>query len=172
MKLIILPGNSKSNREWADKAALAFSNEFEDIYRQYYSHWEGDDADINFEIELDKLVDNLGSDDYIIFAKSVGIIVTLYGIFRGKIKPKKCVFVGFPINMALKEGFNVTSWLREFKIPTVLIQNSNDPITSFDDLKNYLEPLNKTNIELIELEGDNHKYDDFELIKSKTLTFL
>lgn len=36
MKLVLLPGNSKSNKEWAEKTSEAFSDIFKDIYTSLF----------------------------------------------------------------------------------------------------------------------------------------
>lgn len=167
MRLIILPGNSPSNKEWADSAKQSFSNSFTDIYVQSYSHWDTGKEFIDFDIELEKLVENVRDDDCMVLAKSAGAMLTIYGVHENKFFPKRCVFLGLPIRFAVENGFALDQWLKSYDVPTIIIQNSNDPVTSFAELKVALVRLNKTNIELIELDGDNHTYDDFELIKEK-----
>jgi len=172
MKLIILPGNSKSNKEWADATAEAFSSSFSEIYTQSYSHWDNGEEFINFDTELDKLVKNVGSDDCIVMAKSAGSMLAIYGVHKKMFYPTKCLFVGLPIRFAEENNMELIQWLQDYDTPTLIIQNSHDPITSFEELKTALAPLNKTNIDLIEIDGDNHKYSDFELIKEKAWDFL
>ena len=36
MNLVILPGNSVKNKEWADKAEKVFLKDFTNIHKQYY----------------------------------------------------------------------------------------------------------------------------------------
>lgn len=172
MKLVILPGNSKSNREWANIAESAFSDSFSEIYKQSYSHWDTDQETLDFDIELEKLEKGIKNQECLIFAKSAGAMLAVYGVYKKRINPKKCVFVGLPANWAKDKNFELDEWLQEYRVPTVIIQNSSDPITPYDDLLKSITGLNKTNFKLIEIEGDNHKYEDFELIKDKIDNFL
>mgnify|MGYP001604600030 CR=1 FL=1 len=167
MKLVILPGNNKSNKEWADAAAEAFASSFSDIYVQSYSHWDTDEEFINFDTELEKLIKNVGSDDCIVVAKSAGSMLSIYGVHKNKFHPKKCVFVGLPVRFAEENNFELAQWIQSYDIPTIVIQNSHDPVTSFEELKTAFDHLNKTSIELIEINGNDHKYSDFKLIKEK-----
>jgi len=172
MKLVILPGNNKSNNEWADAAAEAFSSSFPDIYTQSYSHWDTGEEFINFDMELEKLVKNVENDDCIVVAKSAGSMLAIYGVHKKIFHPTKCVFVGLPIRFAEENNMELVQWFQDYDVPTIIIQNSHDPVTSFEELKAALACLNNINIELIEIEGNNHKYGDFELIKEKAKDFL
>lgn len=166
MKLIILPGNGQANKEWADDAGQAFLDIFKDQYKQYYSHWDTGEEIINLDVELKKLKDNIGNEkEYIVFAKSAGSLLSIYGVFMGEIKPKRCIFVGLPIGWAKDNNFSLEIWLEKFDIPTIIIQNSNDPYTSFMEVQEIILKLGKKNIEVIEISGNDHKYDDFKLIK-------
>ena len=168
MKLIILPGNGKANKEWADDAGRAFLGIFKDQYRQYYSHWDVDEEIINLDVELKKLKESIGNEkEYIIFAKSAGSLLSIYGVFGGEIKPTKCIFVGLPIGWAKDNNFSLEMWLEKYNIPTIIIQNSNDPYTSFEEVQMIIQRLDKKNIKAIEISGNDHKYDNFELIKEK-----
>ncbi|MDO8604280.1 MAG: hypothetical protein Q7K40_02675 [bacterium] len=172
MRLVILPGNSESNKEWATAASDAFAGSFQEIYKQDYSHWGTEQGTIDFESELKKLSMNVKDKDCVIFAKSAGAMLLIYGVHKGLIHPRRCVFVGFPVNWAKEKNFNLTQWVQDYDVPTIIIQNSNDPITSFEDLKMFFSQVNKPNIELIETEGSDHKYGNFDLIKEKTMSFL
>ncbi|MFZ2193521.1 MAG: hypothetical protein WAV31_04735 [Candidatus Moraniibacteriota bacterium] len=173
MKLIILPGNGQANKEWADDAGQAFLDIFEDQYEQYYSHWDTGEEIINLDIELKKLKENIGNEkEYIVFAKSAGSLLSIYGVFDGDVKPKRCIFVGLPISWAKENNFPLEIWLEKYDILTVIIQNSNDPYTPFEEVQEMIQRLDKKNIKVIEILGNNHKYDDFELIKNKIKNLL
>lgn len=169
MKLIILPGNGQANKEWADDAGQAFLDIFEDQYKQYYSHWNTGEEIIDLDVELKKLKESIGNErEYILFAKSAGSLLSIYGVFNGDVKPKRCIFVGMPISWAKENNFLLEIWLEKYDIPTVIIQNSNDPYTPAGEVKEMILRLGNKNIKVIEISGDDHRYDDFELIKKKT----
>ncbi len=173
MKVIILPGNDKSNKDWLDNAADAFSDISDDRYKLYLSHWDSGEKIIDFDVELEKLTKNIKDEkEYVIFAKSAGAMLAVYGVYKGEIKPTKCIFVGLPIDWAAKNNFPLKEWLKKFSIPALIIQNSDDPITSFKDLQSELSELDKSNIEVIEIAGNDHKYIDFDLIKEKAKNFI
>jgi alpha-beta hydrolase superfamily lysophospholipase len=174
MELIILPGNDKSNVEWMESVEQSFSGAYKDRYKQRYSHWESDKKLIDFDDELEKLVEHISKskENYVIFAKSAGALLVLYGIYKEKIKPEKCVFVGLPVNWAAKNNFPLDKWLEKYNVPTIILQNSQDPVTSFAELESFFEKINKSNIERIEIPGIDHKYNKFELISEKATKFL
>ena len=172
MKLIILPGNSKSNKEWVEGAKEAFATNFEEIYRQNYSHWDTRQDTIDLNTELKRLVENIKNEDCVIFAKSAGAVLAVYGVYKNEIFPKKCVFIGFPVNWAKENNFPITKWLERCTIPTLIIQNSNDSVTSFNDLQNVFLKLKNNNVKLVQIPGDDHQYTDFDLIKKEIGNFL
>lgn len=168
MELVILPGNSKSNKEWSEKVADTFSELFSDKYIQMYSHWNESKEIINFEIEARKLRNSVKEDEFSIIAKSAGAMLAIYSVSKSLIKPARCVFLGLPVLWAKEYDFDLKDWFKKFNIPTLVIQNSNDPITPYSDLKKFVDDNNLSNVlTLIENEGTDHKYDNFE--KSREL---
>lgn len=172
MKLIILPGNSKSNKEWAEKISFALSDVFKDIYVHQYSHWDNEQGNIDFDVEAEKISKVVDIRDCVIFAKSAGAMFAMYCVSKNILIPQKCIFVGLPVLWAKEKGFDLESLIQVYSIPTIIIQNSNDPITSYSQMKSFVEKFNKQNISFIEIVGDNHKYDDFETLKHKAQEFL
>jgi pimeloyl-ACP methyl ester carboxylesterase len=175
MDILLLPGNSKKHKVWIDKVELEMKPLFEHSATNYYDHWwQGeDDAIIDMEAELAKLestVDQLKS--YIVFAKSAGAALALYAMNEGVISPDVCVFVGMPINWCKENGFAIDEWLLEYDVPTLFIQNKNDPAIHFDDLKDYLFERNVHNHHMVELEGDSHDYDTIPELKRLTEEFI
>ena len=173
MKLVILPGNSKSNKEWSEKTAGTFSEFFPDQYIQAYSHWEEGKEIIDFDVESRKLEKNIGEGKFSIIAKSAGAMLTIYSVSKGLINPEKCVFLGLPVLWADEHNFNLRDWFLKFNIQTLVIQNSNDPLTSYSELKKFVDDasLHHT-LTLIETEGNDHKYNEKEKIKKLVNNFL
>jgi len=168
MELVILPGNSKSNKEWSENTADAFSELFPDQYIQAYSHWDEGKEIIDFDIEARKLKENVKEGEFSIIAKSAGAMLGIYSVSKSLIKPARCVFLGLPVLWAEEHDFDLKDWFKKFNIPTLVIQNSNDPITPYSDLKKFVDNNNLSNVlTLIENEGTDHKYDNFE--KSREL---
>lgn len=165
MDLIIFPGNSVSNREWAEEVAREVKGTFETIRVVYYQHWETGEKTIDFDIEdknLIKITQGLG--EYVIFAKSAGTILSLRGITEGILKPVKNVFCGFPLKFGRSLNQNVDEWLPKLRIPTVVIQNTEDPVMTYKEMSEYMESVNQK-IRTVETGGNTHDYEDYEVIK-------
>ena len=99
MNLILLAGNSVSNKKWIEEVAEAMKPNFKKIIVHYYKHWETGDELIDMNGELSRLMNTVsGLDSWSIFAKSAGTLLTLKGVKEGKIQPVKCVFAGTAIS--------------------------------------------------------------------------
>lgn len=170
MKLIVLSGNSKRNKEWADGAAAASATIFGDVYKHYYRHWETGEELINFDFELGQVAEQVGTGEFAVFAKSAGSVLTINGNYLGKLKPAKCLFVGLPLGTPEQEA-QLGEKIRALTVPVTIIQNTNDPYSNFARVKNFLDQLQLPNVTLLETPGDNHDYLDFDLIKSKVPEF-
>ena len=165
MNLILLGGNSIENKKWTRDMDQLLKPLFENTKTINYEHWQTDGYLINVDKEKEKLVktaNNFGR--YIIFAKSAGSLVTLKAIFENKISPVKCIFVGLPIKWAKKNNFDIDIWLKNYSIPTTILQHTNDPLASSHEVQDYIKQKNVTKTELRELPGDTHDYHEFDLI--------
>ena len=107
MNLILLSGNSKSNRKWIFDIDSRVSSAFKNTYVQDYSHWKKDNSEIDLKFELSQLkkVNKYGLNPYIIFAKSIGTILSLKAINENILKPTACLFVGFPMAVINEPDF-------------------------------------------------------------------
>lgn len=171
MNLILLPGNNKSNKEWIQKIEVELKDLFDSTLIQYYDHWKDNKPIIDLDLELNELVKNNNAVD-VVFAKSAGILLALKAIKNHLIKPKKCIFVGFPINWARINNFDIDIWLENYQIPTMFIQNSEDPAFSFKDLREFLYKKALKNYDIVELPGNSHDYNDISKLRKLIVTFL
>jgi hypothetical protein len=173
-KLIVIPGNSKRNKEWGEAVVSHYAEKFDDVYMQSYDHWESGEQDINIEVELNKLREVVESSDadYIVFAKSIGSLLTLLAVQKGFIQPKKCVFFGMPLEMASQELFK-DDWspLATFSIPAIAFHNDNDPI-NHDYTKEALEAHSSGGITFYTKVGSDHNYTEFEAYDEEIDRFL
>ncbi len=168
MKLILLPGNSPKNKPWIDKVTKSLSGKFQSTYTQYYDHWNQDIGYIDFDKETEKLLKNIKGDErYIVFAKSVGIMLTLKAISNKKINPLMCIFVGTPTTAEKLDEF-----FKDYTIPTLFIQQENDPLTSFDKLAEKVSNLDLDNAIVKEIEGNDHKYKNIEELSELVTKFV
>lgn len=167
MNLILLPGNDKKNKMWVDSVESALAADFKRIAIHYYDHWwAGEDGEIEWEAELDKL--NATVSDfvpYIIFAKSEGVLLALYGMHEGVLDPEVCVFAGSAVRWGVERGLDMDNWLINYSVPTLFIQNTQDPEISSEELASLLADKNASRYSLKELPGDDQSYDDVAQLK-------
>jgi len=159
MELLLLPGNSLRNREWIRTVERSLEDLFSSTHVLEYQHWGTGEKLIDFEVELkelEKLVE--GIEDYAVFAKSAGVLLALNAVYEGKITPKKCIFVGSAIGMGKKMGIDFEKWFRNFSIPTLWIQKSEDPAMSFAGVREFVKGLGVRGGEFVEISGDDHVY--------------
>ena len=173
MNIFLLPGKSSKNKDWAEKVASIFEARNHTTSILHYSHWEPESAEFNFDSELRKLNTLVGKrNKIIIFAKSIGTILTLQAIHQKDIKPSACIFVGTAIEWAKESEKDIGLWLKEYSVPTLFIQKSEDPAISFDNLKRLLVASGTKKYELLNLPGNNHEYEDAELLVNSSLEFV
>jgi hypothetical protein len=160
----LLPGNSIRNKAWIYEVGDALSPLFEDSYIHNYSHWGSGEENIDFDLEAKKLSEKIsGLKNYVIFAKSIGSVLALDGINKQALKPTKCMFCDIPLKMILEESIPLKEWLSRADMQIVIIQNSHDPMGTYEELKSYLQPEPK--LKIIDVAGDTQSYNDFDLIK-------
>ncbi len=173
MELILLPGNSKRNKEWTEEVASKIKDLFEKAHIHYYKHWQTEEEIISIKDESLILSDYLkNKKDYFIFAKSIGSALAIKNIKKKKISPNKCLFLGLPVLWCREHNIPLDSWINEYSIPTLFIQNSNDPVISANELKDYLIEGKVKNYKFIELEGNSHDYNNIKQIRKLLEDFL
>ena len=157
--IVLLGGNSSENKDWIERISrlLPFPT-----HTVVYEHWKNNAQLINLDTEVNRLEQLAPT---IIFAKSVGILVTLKGAFERKVSPERCIFAGVPLHWSKKNNFPLEQWLLNWKIPTTFIQNSHDPAGSVEELKLLLEDCNVKNFKLTTLRGETHDYPVDEIAK-------
>lgn len=167
MKLLLLAGNSKSNKEWIEEVHTNLQDLFDESEILYYSHWDSEvPKDIDLDLEIERLASlTNGLEDYIIFAKSAGSLATLKAIYLNKINPKKVFILGLPANWGRENDYEFEEWLMSLTHQTTFIQKTSDPQMSFQDLNEFLQQYKNLNHELIEVEGDTHHYENVEELR-------
>lgn len=160
--LIILGGNSSNNIYWINKMKHYYEKDY-NVYTFYYDNWFNEN-DFNYEKEIVKLKDIIEKiDNYIIIAKSIGIIFTIKAMQDKIVKPDKLICLGVPIYVTEKNGINMkTDFDQISNIANILvIQQKFDPTGKSIDVKNILN--NK--IEFQEINGKSHVYGAIDNIK-------
>ena len=84
MKIILLSGQSLSNKDWIEEVNKTLKVNSYDTEVMYYSHWERGEGKADVEKETERLIQliNSLSEDYFIFAKSIGTVIFFNSIKR------------------------------------------------------------------------------------------
>lgn len=175
MELILLPGNSPINKEWTEDVEKKLNElfEFDSTFLLEYLHWESGEELISIDKELERLVEHTKSkENYAIFAKSAGTLLTLKGIYSQVLHPQFCIFVGTAVDWGRSNKFDIDTWIKNYKTPTLFIQKSQDPSFSYEKLKSLIEVAAVQNYKLVEIPGDTHHYEDLVLLKNETEAFI
>jgi hypothetical protein len=170
--LIILGGNSLGNKKWVQE----MNNYLRQSYatsKFYYSHWDTENGDIDFEKEfrrLSKLLKNKNIQNYSIVAKSAGFILALQGIANGVLRPRTVVGYGLPIEYAEYRGINLKTLIEHSaKAASVIcVQAYADPQGSYADTEKFIVDM----IPLLDIEGQTHDYNQFESMSNIAKEFV
>ena len=167
MELILLSGNSIHTKEWIESVERELKPLFNSTHIQYYKHWKTREKTIDLDYELNILSNYLRNKrDFIIFAKSAGVVLTLKGISEGKIDPKRCMFTGIPVHWCDNIKIPIRNWIKNYKTQSYFIQKTNDPTISAKDLKIIHEENKIKNFKFIEIKGDDHHYENLAELKN------
>ena len=169
MNALILGGTSLRNKEYVRQIAAALQPHMDKVVYLDYLHWHngGDQADISSEIHgASRLAADLGN-DYVVIGKSVGIVITLYALRDKLLAPKRCVFMGFPLN-GLKDD-PLTIEALKLLPPTVVLQHEHDPWGSAVNVATFLKQNAPNPVACIALPGDTHEYSELDTIVEQAL---
>lgn len=169
MELFLLGGNSKENKEWIEIVSEYLRDDFHKCNILYYEHWDKPEKNlIDLDYESRRLVELVkNKKDYVIFAKSAGVIVTLKALSKD-IHPMKCIFAGTPLHWARMMNLNLDEVFNSsITAPIIFIQNLNDPSAGFDELRAFLNQKNFPIKKIIPLPGDTHDYMDIVALKNE-----
>jgi hypothetical protein len=166
MNLLLLPGNSKRNKEWLSRVEKAVSSSFDLTHTHSYMHWDAKESDIDLAHEAKRLSKEIqGFEPYAVFAKSVGSILTCMATAKGILLPQACLFAGFPLAMVVKHKLPVDGWLLTTEFPIFVAQNNTDPLGSYLEVRDYFRQVGRKHVTLFKLRGDSHDYEDFSSLK-------
>ena len=160
--IIILGGNSKNNIKWINDINNLFSSDYQ-TYNIYYDNWYNNKS-INLDDELNKVIEIEKSlDNYNIICKSIGILITLNGILNNKLNPSHIFLLGIPLRFCKENNIDIINMIESVldKTKVTIIQQKYDPLGFSSEIKKLID--NKIN--LFEIEGNNHHYEEFIEIK-------
>lgn len=171
MHLILLPGNSKYNKDWIEEVEKKLNDLFDSTHIQYYNHWEGGSGMmINEELQkLEKHAKNYR--EYVIFAKSAGVFLTLKAIEKDLISPSMCIFTGTASRWDTGR-VDVQELLTKMEMPKLFIQQTSDRYMEYAEIERMLKDLNVRNYQCNEVPGSDHGYSDVGVLKDIITKFL
>ncbi len=149
LRTILLPGNSADNRQSIDEIRALIGGEV-----LYYKHWESGESEIDFEIEVKRLLKLANGNRVSIVAKSAGTLLAMKAAREAGLHVERAVFLGTAVNWGIERGIPVREWLREWNVPTLFVHKECDPIISARELSAILNGRH----ELLVLPGNDHDY--------------
>lgn len=164
MRVIVLPGFSLGNKQWAQDMAAALGDKFDTVVHEL-KHWEtGNEKDFDWNNEAEKVVGLGGGDEVNMLAKSIGTAISLLAV-KKELKVKKLILCGIPLQVSDKDWPVLFSEvLARFSIHDVVVfQNENDPYGSYQQVKEFIDKA-RLGIGVISKPAANHVYpysDDF-----------
>lgn len=166
MNILILGGNSKRHYEWIRDVKEVLEPLADEVRLHDYKHWTNDDpeADVAFEVSAAaKTVEDIG--DYILVAKSIGTVISTFGISQGLLTPKACLFMGVPLQVIPERYPDFANDIA--KLPhTIFLQNTKDPLGSSVDLEQYVQKAAPVDWRLTATAHNTHDYVNMDLITS------
>lgn len=173
MNLLMLPGNSPSNKEWTHILSGLLLPHFSEVKIVEYESWRDNDFSrvIDLEEELVKVSKVVRKwDQYCIFAKSVGTALCMKAVAEKAINPQKCMFVGIPLEWLSANNILISNWVKDYHVPTMVVQQKNDPFGNAKIVSDFLLSIDSI-ANFSTIEGDDHNYSDVALLISKAVSF-
>jgi hypothetical protein len=107
-----------------------------------------------------------------VIAKSAGVILALHAIERGIIHPNKIVLIGVPHKWAIDRNHNVLSLMKILKFETLIIQQDEDYMISYDELMSSLNDAELKGYKTLKINGNDHAYLNLEDYVDSIVSFL
>lgn len=173
MDAIFLSGESINNKAWIEEVEATLRGFFSTTKILYYDHWQSGEPQINLDKEFAKLPQFVaGLDNYFLFAKSIGSVLVLRGIYEKILNPKKCIFVGPAFLVGERSVPSFPKWIQGFSTPSIIITKTADPVAPASEIARLLKRYDVQNCQFIEIPGDNHKYEDLNQITALINQFI
>lgn len=160
MKTIVLGGGSAKNKIWVDEVCKELNGE-----PVYYEDWlNGQDARINFEVEIGKVLQVINNEPFNMIIKSVGSLVGLGTIVKVPNLIQKLIICGVPLHDFSTEEINDKYKILASMGNILCFQNENDPHGSFIEVRDLISKINP-NIKVICKTGEfsaSHNYPYYQ----------
>lgn len=158
MKIIILPGFSLHNKDWAEEVASFLGK---DTVVHNWLHWKTGKFNLSLKEELKNIVKEAGQEKVSIIAKSVGTMVTMRLLLLIPAKIEKIILCGIPSVSDERKKLFTTSLSNFSPKDIIIFQNTKDPFASFREVKDFMKEVNPK-IKVVEKSRFDHNYPYFE----------
>ena len=158
MKIIYLPGKSLKNKDEGDVITSFLKQHGYDVYYHQWNHWDNSENELELDGELQRIYKGLGDvsgQDLVLIGKSLGSYVSMFLIDKFKSQVKKVILLGVPINDFVDKAKKYPETLKTINVPIYVIQNSDDPHGTPEQVEDL---LSEVKYELIEKDGSDHRY--------------
>jgi predicted alpha/beta hydrolase family esterase len=158
MKLLIIPGFSKGNKEWLITLSSEMKGNYE-ISVIEWNHWVNGSESFDTDQEILKVKAAIGEDKVFIIAKSIGTWVVSKLLNDKQDQIEKLIFAGIPLTGLEKDG-NKGDYqiLTQYPADRLLIlQNQKDPWGSFENVKVFVHSINPK-INILPMPREDHAY--------------
>lgn len=156
MKIHVLPGIDPKTEQWANNLIKQLGTADGSVTVQRYLHWESTDIPVQRNKEIERLK---GCSMNLLIGKSLGVGLGLRACIKGIIKPEKAIFIGTPLTSLLKQGHDLKSMVKDAGVPSLYIQQKEDPLGGAASLQNTLPDSR-----IVEVPGGDHQYMNIELL--------
>ncbi len=139
----------------------------------FYSHWDEDSQDINFENEIKRLSQFIKDNkitNYSIIAKSAGFVLSLQGMCQNMLTPLTIVGYGLPIEYSIYRKINLKSliYTASRKTNIICIQADQDPQWNLKHVEYLISDI----IPVWCIKDNTHNYDKFKQMTNIAKAFV
>lgn len=163
IKILVLPGFSIHNKDWAleIKKRLSFR---QSVLIHEWQHWKLGGS-LHSKNEIKQILKEIRKDEINVIAKSVGTMICMYLLNEVPNQISKIILCGIPSVSKDRKNLFITS-LSDFDSKGIVVfQNTKDPFASYLEVKNFMKDVN-SKIKVIEKERSDHNYPYFEDFKN------
>jgi len=157
MQILVLPGFSLANKDWAYEAKKQLGNE---VLVHEWKHWQtGNDSDFKMSQEIASVLAEIGSQKVNVLAKSIGTCVAVQML--AKWQAEKVILCGIPTGIFEKNEGYYEEALANFPVEKIVIfQNENDPFGKYLEIKDLVTKIN-SQIKIVKSPRADHNYPYF-----------
>jgi pimeloyl-ACP methyl ester carboxylesterase len=166
VKTVILPGFSPHNKDWALTVQKNFKDANLETIVHFWKHWEtAKNSDFSPTLEIQRLSQKIGNNEFNILAKSIGTAVAMYLIEAHPKRVQKVILCGIPLKFEgmkpqyLEKYRKVLSSLEPKNVQ--VYQNDKDPWADPNKVSDLIQSVNK-NIPIFIKPRSDHEYPYFE----------